>query len=70
MLLTLILCTITVFGYSQNFETNSEEFHRTSIFYEKLISDKAPQTALLKLFFNNTPKGGDLHHHYFGSIYA
>ena len=29
-----------------------------------------PKTAELTLFFSQMPKGGDLHHHYSGSIYA
>ena len=43
----------------------------TSTFYESLLTN-APQAneALLHLFFTKMPKGGDLHHHYSGSIYA
>jgi adenosine deaminase/adenosine deaminase CECR1 len=43
----------------------------TSNFYESLLND-TPQAneALLHLFFTKMPKGGDLHHHYSGSIYA
>ena len=40
----------------------------TSQFYETLLQKN--NKALLHLFFTKMPKGGDLHHHYSGSIYA
>jgi adenosine deaminase/adenosine deaminase CECR1 len=38
--------------------------------YAALIAGDAPQAAELTLFFSQMPKGGDLHHHYSGAIYA
>ena len=35
-----------------------------------LVGGAAPRTAALTLFFSQMPKGGDLHHHYSGAIYA
>lgn len=35
-----------------------------------LIAGAEPKTAELTMFFSQMPKGGDLHHHYSGSIYA
>jgi adenosine deaminase len=38
--------------------------------YAALIAGPAPQLAGLTLFFEQMPKGGDLHHHYSGAVYA
>ncbi|MFL6658009.1 MAG: adenosine deaminase [Massilia sp.] len=35
-----------------------------------LVAGAEPKTAELTLFFSQMPKGGDLHHHYSGAIYA
>lgn len=43
-------------GYSQS----------TNDYFEKIRNNEASLTA----FFSHMPKGGDLHHHYSGSIYA
>jgi len=42
----------------------------TARHFASLVSGPAPKTAELAMFFNNMPKGADLHHHYSGSIYA
>ena len=42
----------------------------TSKFYESMLNSSPVNEALLHLFFTKMPKGGDLHHHYSGSIYA
>ena len=41
----------------------------TARHYAGLIAGE-PKTAELTLFFTQMPKGGDLHHHYSGSVYA
>ncbi|MGZ3184476.1 MAG: adenosine deaminase [Telluria sp.] len=38
--------------------------------YEAMIAAPAPKLAELTMFFTQMPKGGDLHHHYSGAIYA
>ena len=50
----------------------SDENHlqNTSDFYESMLNADRPNEALLHLFFTKMPKGGDIHHHYSGSIYA
>ena len=35
-----------------------------------LIAGTEPKSAELTMFFTQMPKGGDLHHHYSGAIYA
>ena len=41
----------------------------TARHYASLIAGE-PKTSELTLFFTQMPKGGDLHHHYSGSVYA
>lgn len=42
----------------------------TSNFYESMLHKDKPNEALLHLFLRKMPKGGDIHHHFDGSIYA
>lgn len=42
----------------------------TSNYYGRLIAGAAPQLAELNMLMTMLPKGGDLHHHYSGAIYA
>jgi len=43
---------------------------KTALLYNEFIGGKSPNIAQLNLFFSKMPKGGDIHHHYSGSIYA
>jgi hypothetical protein len=38
--------------------------------FAALVSGKEPKLAELTMFFTMMPKGGDLHHHYSGALYA
>jgi len=42
----------------------------TARHYAALIAGDTPKAAELTMFFSQMPKGGDLHHHYSGAIYA
>jgi adenosine deaminase len=42
----------------------------TARHYAALVAGQDPKLAELTLFFSQMPKGGDLHHHYSGAIYA
>jgi adenosine deaminase/adenosine deaminase CECR1 len=53
---TFFLSILLNIGYSQS----------TNTYFEKIRDNEAALTA----FFSQMPKGGDLHHHYSGSIYA
>jgi hypothetical protein len=53
---TFILSFFLYVGYAQS----------TNLYFEKIRNNEAALTA----FFSQMPKGGDLHHHYSGSIYA
>ncbi|MFV8467255.1 adenosine deaminase [Flavobacterium sp. LB1P62] len=56
LLYTLLFSILMNIGYSQS----------TNDYFEKIRNNEAQLTA----FFSLMPKGGDLHHHYSGSIYA
>ncbi|HSD07856.1 adenosine deaminase [Flavobacterium sp.] len=53
---TLLLSTLFHLGFAQSADQ----------YFEKIRNNEAALTA----FFTQMPKGGDLHHHYSGSIYA
>ena len=55
-IITLFCIFIAQIGFSQSAES----------YLEKIRNNE----ALLTAFFQQMPKGGDLHHHYSGSIYA
>ncbi|MGV8056448.1 MAG: adenosine deaminase [Smithellaceae bacterium] len=55
-------------GFKSNYALSNAE--KTEILYNKFIENSTPNVAQLNLFFSQMPKGGDLHHHYSGSIYA
>ena len=42
----------------------------TARHFAALVAGKEPRTAELSLFFSMMTKGGYLHHHYSGAIYA
>lgn len=42
----------------------------TNQYYSQMISGVTPNVAELNIFANMLPKGGDIHHHYSGAIYA
>jgi adenosine deaminase/adenosine deaminase CECR1 len=51
-------------------DSDSYNARKTALLYEKFIEGESPNVAQLNLFFSRMPKGGDLHNHYSGSIYA
>ncbi len=50
--------------------TQDTDTHITSLFYESLFDTHQTNEAMLTLFFTKMPKGGDIHHHYAGTLYA
>ncbi|MGI9317141.1 MAG: adenosine deaminase, partial [bacterium] len=51
-------------------DTSGEHFKTTAEFYRSISEPGQADVAKLNLFFTKMPKGGDLHHHYSGSVYA
>lgn len=46
------------------------DLRQTDRLYESMFRGGEPDVAKLNLFFTRMPKGGDLHNHYTGSLYA
>ncbi len=76
---TLLLCTsliagcaTTDTGTSKNFGSAKENFNKTKALFERINGDSedTAEIAKLNLFLTRMPKGGDIHHHYSGTIYA
>lgn len=67
--LILMFC-VSLLVNGQNTDEKNTDYENTSKFYNSLISGQSAQMSQLNLFFTNMPKGGDLHHHYTGTIYA
>ena len=68
--LSLFLALALLVGCTTpNLPQNSDE-GATSALYERSFETHSPNIAMLNLFFTQMPKGGDLHHHYSGSLYA
>lgn len=63
VLISFYLCII-----SCKQENRTTDFKTTAEFYKKIVETN--NIAKLNQFFTNMPKGGDLHHHYTGTIYA
>jgi adenosine deaminase len=42
----------------------------TAQYFAGLVAGPAPHLSELTMFFSQMPKGGDLHHHYSGALYA
>lgn len=70
--LTILFLSIPITSYAKKplRDTSFKNAQTTSKFYESMFDGKKQNKALLHLFFNTMPKGGDLHHHYSGSLYA
>ena len=65
LVLVIILPCLT---YAQNNYRSSQERRETLI--NRHLDSIRDHPAMLRKFFQNMPKGGDLHHHYSGSVYA
>ncbi|MBQ4875011.1 MAG: adenosine deaminase [Rickettsiaceae bacterium H1] len=66
-LIRLLVLTYFVFSLQVYAEDNTG---MTSKLYDSMLNDNVPSISGLNLFFTKMPKGGDLHHHYMGTIYA
>ncbi|MBV8665471.1 MAG: adenosine deaminase [Burkholderiaceae bacterium] len=73
-ILSIILLAGLLTGAAQAGNDNGEaqkNYRFTKQFYGELIAGKAPaQLAELNLLMTMLPKGGDIHHHYSGALYA
>jgi adenosine deaminase/adenosine deaminase CECR1 len=64
------LATLAATAQAKGPVSNNEA--ATARYFAQLVGGPAgaPQQAALTLFFSQMPKGGDLHHHYSGALYA
>lgn len=73
LLSTVLTVLIACSPAKKTIETTTTEvindFEKTAKLYERFIAGE-PNKTMLNLFFTQMPKGGDLHHHYTGTIYA
>lgn len=51
-------------------KVEQRNYQATQRYYTQLVSGSAPQLAELNLLMTMLPKGGDIHHHYSGAVYA
>jgi adenosine deaminase len=70
--ISLSAFTLTSFSvFSKEATVKSKQnLQITRQYYANLISGSQPQLAELSMLMTMLPKGGDIHHHYSGSIYA
>ena len=70
ILLLMILATTgcSTIGIKSNAALDNAR--KTTLLYNEFIEGESPNIAQLNLFLTKMPKGGDLHHHYSGSLYA
>ncbi len=72
--ITLVLACVLALNSAEASEKSvsslQDNLVATRNHYSQLIAGDAPNIAVLTLFTNMLPKGGDLHHHYSGAIYA
>ena len=66
----LISVMLAVSGCSALRTVDTNHFVLTRSHYDEMTKGPNPSLAGLTLFFAGMPKGGDIHHHYSGSIYA
>lgn len=66
-----VLVSVLVLAGAAQARTPAEEnTAATAAYYDSLFLGTQPRLAELAMFTRQMPKGGDLHHHYSGSIYA
>lgn len=68
-LLMALLTSVAAAGVQAKGPVNANEA-ATARYFSQLVGDHEARQAALTLFFTQMPKGGDLHHHYSGALYA
>lgn len=68
--LSLLLLLSLFTGCAELTLPQNSDKSATKALYERAFEADKPNVAMLNLFFTRMPKGGDLHHHYSGSLYV
>lgn len=66
----LFLCILMLASCVNTNQNENSGFKTTEDYYNELINTKPLNVAAIKQFLTVMPKGGDIHHHYSGTIYA
>ncbi|MBI1837699.1 MAG: adenosine deaminase [Flavobacteriia bacterium] len=69
VLLFSIAISLNFFCFTQN-KSEKKNYEVTSELFDEVTKKGQINEAFLNLFMIQMPKGGDIHHHYSGSIYA
>lgn len=70
LLIALAIAAAPAFAKEPSTVSRQANEAATARHYATLIAGAEPKLAELTMFFTQMPKGGDLHHHYSGSIYV
>lgn len=70
LLIALAFAAAPVAAKEPSTATRQANEAATARHYAALVAGDEPKLAELTMFFTQMPKGGDLHHHYSGSVYA
>jgi adenosine deaminase/adenosine deaminase CECR1 len=70
LLIALALSTAPAMAKEPSTASRQANEAATARHYAALVAGAQPKLAELTMFFTQMPKGGDLHHHYSGSIYV
>lgn len=70
LLIALAFAAAPVAAKEPSTATRQANEAATARHYAALVAGAEPKLAELTMFFTQMPKGGDLHHHYSGAIYA
>lgn len=73
IILALCLSAVSFHGFaasSKVADLKQQNLQTTRQYYAQLIAEPQPYLAELSMLMTMLPKGGDIHHHYSGSIYA
>ena len=70
LFVTVLMGVLVACSSSLPTEQVGTDAQATEKFYEGMLNGENPNRAMLNLFLTKMPKGGDLHHHYSGTIYA
>ncbi|GAB3252637.1 hypothetical protein [Chitinimonas naiadis] len=68
----MALCLVGMLGtaHADNRGTATHNYQATRAYYQSLLAGPGAKLAELNLLMTLLPKGGDLHHHYVGAVYA
>jgi adenosine deaminase len=65
-----LFCIVLLVVFSVCTASAADNQQQTAGYYDSMFHNGKADVAELNQFFTEMPKGGDLHHHYTGSIYA